>query len=144
MHTNGLPETTNQASGSARYSPRAWRVWSLPRHVLVYAAVVELAAVLVTIVPLVPVTPHALLWFGMLVAGMLANLEASRRIERVRTTAAERKPYVHPQDVWFFAALLLLPQPLVAAVIAISYGYSWARVCQDGHPRTARCSPRQR
>jgi diguanylate cyclase (GGDEF)-like protein len=127
---------TGEASGPSRYSPRSWRLWSLPRHVVVYLAVVELGAVVVLAATsqLVQITPHALLWFGMLVAGMLVHLEASRRIERAREIAAERKPHTHPQDVWFFAALLVLPPPLVAAVIVISYGYAWARVYQGRPP----------
>ncbi|HEX4721771.1 MAG TPA: diguanylate cyclase [Pseudonocardiaceae bacterium] len=127
---------TEQASAPVRFSPSTWRLWSLPRHVVVYLAVVELAAVIVlaATLRLVPITPRALVWFGMLVAGMLVHLEASRRIERLREIAAERKPHTHPQDVWFFAALLLLPPPLVAAVVAISYCYSWLRVYQGRPP----------
>ena len=101
-----------------------------------YLVTVELAAgaVVAATLVLAPITTHALVWFGMLVAGMLVHLESCRRIERLREIAAEGKPHIHPQDVWFFAALLLLPPPLVLAVIVISYGYSWLRIYQARPP----------
>jgi hypothetical protein len=47
----------------------------------------------------------------------VAHLEVARGIERMREVAAEGTPHAHLQSIWIFAALLLLPPPLVVALI---------------------------
>jgi diguanylate cyclase (GGDEF)-like protein len=98
--------------------------------VLAYLVAVEVGALIVIAVTAnsVPITGQALFWFGLLVFGEIAHLEAARGIERIRELGAEGRPHMHLQSIWIFAALLLLPPPLVAAVIAVSYTHSWVRV----------------
>ncbi|MCT2584703.1 GGDEF domain-containing protein [Actinophytocola sp. S1-96] len=72
-----------------------------------------------------PVTSASWLWFGMLAVGSVVHLEAARGIERVREIAAEGSPYAHMQSTWFFAGILLLPPPLLAALIAVSFAHEW-------------------
>jgi diguanylate cyclase (GGDEF)-like protein len=109
--------------------PRARSLWKLPRGVLAYVLVIDAAAVVVvaTTLTLTPIA-DAQLWFWVLAAGSVIHLEASRRIERLREIAAEGSPHVHLQSVWLFAGLLMLPPPLLAALIAISYTHAWLRV----------------
>ncbi|HEX4225098.1 MAG TPA: GGDEF domain-containing protein, partial [Pseudonocardiaceae bacterium] len=97
---------------------------------MAYVGVVEAVtiAVVVTTIRLVPIGDRDWLWFGLLVAAAIIHLEASRGIERVREIAAEGGPYTHMQSVWFFAGVLLLPLPLQAALIAISFTHEWFRV----------------
>jgi diguanylate cyclase (GGDEF)-like protein len=68
------------------------------------------------------------LWFGLLLLGSIVYLEAASGIERIREVAAEGTPYVHLLTVWLFAGVLLLPPPLLCALIALGYLHSWARV----------------
>lgn len=87
----------------------------------------DVAAVLITVlsVRLLPVTAQSWLWFAILVVGSVVHLEAARGIERVREVASEGSPYVHMQSTWFFAGLMLLPPPLLVALIVISFLHEW-------------------
>lgn len=122
-----LPSKVRPPSG---LDPRRWPLWSLTRPVLCYLFVVEIAAVatLGVTANLAPITPRALAWCGLLLVAELAHLEAARGIERIRELGADGSPHMHLQSIWIFAALLLLPPPLVAVVIAVSYTHSWVRV----------------
>jgi diguanylate cyclase (GGDEF)-like protein len=122
-----FPSTDERLDG---LDPRRWALWALSRPVLVYLAVVEIAAVTVVCatLDLVPITSQSLIWCGLLLLAEVLHLEASRRIERIRELGADGSPHMHLQSIWIFAALLLLPPPLVAFVIVISYAHSWVRV----------------
>ncbi len=87
----------------------------------------DVAAVLITVlsVRLLPVTAQSWLWFGFLAVGSVVHLQAARGIERVREVAAEGSPYMHMQSTWFFAGLMLLPPPLLVALIVISFLHEW-------------------
>lgn len=99
---------------------------------LVYVLTVEIAAagIVAGTVNLTPVTRQDWIWFGLLVLAAVAHLEASSGIERIREISSEGSPHNHLQSVWFFASVLLLPPPLIAALILISYTHSWLRVYQ--------------
>ncbi|HEY2724363.1 MAG TPA: GGDEF domain-containing protein [Pseudonocardiaceae bacterium] len=66
--------------------------------------------------------------FAILVLVSVVNVECGRSIERLREIAAEGVPYVNLQAVWIFAGLLLLPAPLLAALIVVTYTHMWFRV----------------
>ena len=109
---------------------RGWSLWRLPRAVLVYVLGVELAAVVAVaaVATLTPVTGRHWAWFAVLAGAAVVHFEAARGLERVREVAAEGSPYAHPQSIWLFAGVLVLPPPLVAALVAVSYGYGWLRI----------------
>ncbi|MFC4854185.1 diguanylate cyclase [Actinophytocola glycyrrhizae] len=86
------------------------------------------AATVLSTIPLFHVTPRDWLWFGLLALAAVFHLEAARGLERVREVTAEGSPHTHLQSVWFFAALLLVPPPLVVGILLISYAHSWLRV----------------
>ncbi|MFJ8961480.1 diguanylate cyclase [Lentzea sp. NPDC102401] len=86
------------------------------------------AAVVVATMWLTPITPSAWSWFGVLLAGSVIHAEAAQGIERYRERAAEGAPYTHLQSVWYFAAVLVLPVPLIALLVAVSFGYACWRV----------------
>ncbi|GLZ28363.1 GGDEF domain-containing protein [Lentzea sp. NBRC 105346] len=113
-----------------RVDPRRWKLWSLSLPVLTYIAVVETAATLVVVATarLTPADALAWTWFALLAAGAVVHLEAARGIERIREIAAEGSPHAHMQSVWLFAGVLLLPMPLLVALIGISYVHAWFRV----------------
>ncbi len=112
-----------------RADPRHWRLWSLPRGVAAYVLViVVLAATVVAVTGArASVTGWEWAWFGALTVAAIVHLEAARAIERIRELD-EGTPYTHLQSVWFFAAILLLPVPLQAALIAISFSHEFVRV----------------
>jgi diguanylate cyclase (GGDEF)-like protein len=111
-------------------SVRKWPLWALPRPVLWYVLLVILAGLAAagTTIELMPVDKVSLIWFAGLSVAAVTHLEVARGVERIREVAAGGTPYVHLQSIWIFAALLLLPPPLVVALIAISYTHSWVRV----------------
>lgn len=109
---------------------REWPFWELSRPVRWYVLLVTLAALTAatTTVHLMPVDKLSLIWFGALSVAAVIHLEVARSIERMRELATVGTTYAHLQSIWFFAAVLLLPPPLVVALLAISYTYSWLRV----------------
>ncbi len=117
-------------------SPSRWTLWALPRHVQIYILIVEVAAVVVVLGTtwVVPVSVEHWIWFGALALAAVAHLEAARGIERLRVTVEASVPYNHLQTVWFFAGVLLLPPPLIAALVVISYAYNWLRIYRHRVP----------
>lgn len=99
---------------------------------LAYVLTVEVAAagIVAGTLSLTPIAQLDWIWFGLLVLASVAHLEASSGIERIREISSEGSPHNHLQSVWFFASVLLLPPPLIAALIVISYTHSWLRVYQ--------------
>jgi hypothetical protein len=90
---------------------------------------IALATVVGTI-PLVPIGKQDWIWFAALSAAAVVHLEAARGMERIREITSEGTPHNHLQTVWFFAAVVLLPPPLIFALLVISYTHSWVRVYQ--------------
>ncbi|WP_221760886.1 diguanylate cyclase [Kibdelosporangium aridum] len=111
-------------------SPRKWRLWSLPRASLAYVLVTDLVAVLVTVMASLHlnVSRTEWVWFGVLAGASLLHLEAARSIERRRELAVEGVPYTNLKSLWVFTGVLLLPLPLVVALVVIAYTFCWARV----------------
>lgn len=109
---------------------RGWSLWRLPRAALCYVLGVEAVAVCAVAVSATAaaVTARHLVWFAVLAGAAVVHFEAARGLERVREVAAEGSPYAHPQSIWLFAGVLVLPPPLLAALVAISYGYGWLRI----------------
>jgi diguanylate cyclase (GGDEF)-like protein len=109
---------------------RGWSLWRLPRVVLVYVLAVEVVAVaaVASVATLTPVTGRHWVWFAVLAGAAVVHFEAARGLERVREVAAEGSPYAHPQSIWLFAGVLVLPPPLLACLVAVSYGYGWLRI----------------
>ncbi|HEU0089120.1 MAG TPA: GGDEF domain-containing protein [Pseudonocardiaceae bacterium] len=118
------------SNGLARFSPAAWSLWKQPRAVVSYVLAVDLVAVgLITASPwMAPVYQVDLGRLVILVLVSVVNVECGRSIERVREIAAEGAPYVNLQAVWIFAGLLLLPPPLLAILVAVTYTHMWFRV----------------
>jgi len=111
-------------------TPGHWKLWRVPRPFLVLVLAVDTVAVaaIALTAGLYPVTTGDLARFAVLAGLSAAHLEANRRVERMRELASEGVPYVNLKSIWTFAGLLLLPPPLVAALIAISYAHSWVRM----------------
>ncbi|WP_243867102.1 GGDEF domain-containing protein [Actinophytocola oryzae] len=97
---------------------------------VVFVLIVE-AVTLVTAastVTVVPVTRTHWLWFVLLVVASVACLEAAKGMERMREDTVEGTPYVNLLSVWMFAGVLLLPPPLLCALVTLGYLHSWVRV----------------
>jgi diguanylate cyclase (GGDEF)-like protein len=96
--------------------------------VYILAVVVAALATVAATVTLAPVEQDDWICFGLLVAAAVAHLEAASGMERIREVTSEGTPHNHLQTVWFFAGVLLLPPPLIAGLLVISYTHSWVRV----------------
>lgn len=98
--------------------------------VLAYVVTADLLASLVTLATAWRTPAEALAWplFLLLTAGAVLHLEAAQGIERIREISREGSPHAHMQSVWLFAGVLVLPMPLLVALIAISYLHAWLRV----------------
>lgn len=116
--------------GWKRLTPRRWLLWSLSTSAVVYVLLVEVAAfaTVAATITLVPIGKQDWIWFLALAAAAVVHLEAARGMERIREVTSEGMPHNHLQTVWFFAAVLLLPPPLICGLLVISYIHSWVRV----------------
>lgn len=116
--------------GRERLTPHRWRLWSLAKPVLVYVLLVDVAGLVaaVSTLSVVEITRQHWLWFGLLVLASAVYLEAARGIERIREVADEGVPYSHLLSVWLFAGVVLLPPPLICALVVLGYVHSWVRV----------------
>ncbi|ATY13485.1 GGDEF domain-containing protein [Amycolatopsis sp. AA4] len=117
---------TGESGG--RITRRGFR--SLPRPALCLVLAVDAVAVAIGVFSAVSVsvTRTEWLWFALLTAAAVGHLEAVRTIERRREQASKKAPYTNLKSLWVFAALLVLPLPLVIALTAVSYAYCWYRV----------------
>src|SRR5262249_45268868 len=77
---------------------------------------------------LVPINSHHLIWFGALAAASIVHLELTLGIERLRELHTESNTYVNLKSIWTFAGLLVLPPPLVATLVALTYTHMRFRV----------------
>jgi len=110
--------------------PRRWSLWTVSRPFLVYVLAVDAAAVAVIALTatIVPIGSRDLMWFAGLAVGSIVHLEVTRHIERIRELNSAGNIYSNFKSIWTFSALLLLPPPLVAALIVITYTHVWFRV----------------
>ncbi len=116
--------------GVKRFSPGRWSLWSLSRPAVIFVLVTQ-AAALATVagtITLAPVDRDDWIRFLLLVVASVTHLEAASGMERIREVSSEGAPHTHLQSVWFFAGVLLLPPPLIAALLTVSYLHSWVRV----------------
>jgi diguanylate cyclase (GGDEF)-like protein len=95
--------------------------------------VTDLVAVLVTVIASLHVTISRTewVWFTVLAVASLLHLEAARSIERRRELAVDGTPYTNLKSLWVFTGVLLLPLPLVIALVVIAYTYCWVRVYEQ-------------
>jgi diguanylate cyclase (GGDEF)-like protein len=106
---------------------RGWELWKLPAKVVAVVLAVEAGAVaLIVARASVPTLPDVGL-AAFLALLSLVHTELATGIERARRRAAETS-YFDLSSVWTFAAALLLPPLLAAAVIGVVYLHLWQRV----------------
>jgi diguanylate cyclase (GGDEF)-like protein len=105
-----------------------WPVWSLPSRVRLPVLLVELTAVMLTVLLARGLVVDSREWFvaGVLTAIGLAHTEVAVRVERTRRRVTEEL-HVDLTSVWTFAGALLLPATLAAGVAIVVHGYVWWR-----------------
>ena len=110
--------------------PWRWSVWAAPRAFMAYVLICDAAALAVVAltVNLVPIGGRDLIWFAALAGASMLHLEVMRGIERLRELHTHGRVFTNLKSVWTFAGLLVLPPPLVAALIAITYVHMWFRI----------------
>jgi diguanylate cyclase (GGDEF)-like protein len=99
---------------------RGWDLWALRPRVIGYVIVVELLAVSwLVYATLTGPVPSSRDWsrLGMLAAGALTHVHLSRRVEERRRSDGSKR-HIDVSSIWSFPAALILPIPLVAALIA--------------------------
>lgn len=104
----------------------AWKLWTLPVHVVVYILVVEFAALVAAVWSSVGSTPTREHWLLCAALGVSAgiHMQLSTRIERVRHDHSH-SPHVDLCTIWIFGGALLLP-PLLATLLAMGiYVHRW-------------------
>jgi diguanylate cyclase (GGDEF)-like protein len=115
---------------------RNWTFWSLPRRVQAAVALVDGAAVAVTVVLLMFYPIHArdiagIAWFAACAA---AGVESSRHAERFRERHRDI-PHKSLNAMWFLPAALLFPPGLVCLLVALTYAWLWLRVVRNSPHR---------
>jgi diguanylate cyclase (GGDEF)-like protein len=108
--------------------PGGWKLWTVPRRLIVYMLAVEAFTVVVTGIGL----SRGRFDLGdvgvfLLVVGFgLTTAEATRHVERMRRRFSDT-PHVNMSSVWTLAAALLLPPPLAATAAIVLYLHLWLR-----------------
>lgn len=111
-----------------------WGLWTLPRTVLTYVLLVEGIALTVTSLARTPIHSVDLFHFGALAACVIAHVELTRAVEKVREVTAKAGPYMDTNSVWCVAAFILLPPLLASALVVVVYIWSWLRVWRRRRP----------
>jgi diguanylate cyclase (GGDEF)-like protein len=112
------------------WDPAGWELWRLPSSAVALVLAVEAGAVGLVVAHLAAhtaFTGEALALAAFLMLLSVVHTELATGIERIRRRAAETS-YFDLSSVWTFAAALLLPPALAAAVIAAVYLHLWQRV----------------
>jgi diguanylate cyclase (GGDEF)-like protein len=127
-----VEEPSHSRSPAGHRDPAGWELWRLPGRAVVLILAVEAAAVVSVISHLAVPARAALTGETLALAAFLTLLsvvhtELATGIERIRRRAAETS-YFDLSSVWTFAAALLLPPAIAAAVIAAVYLHLWRRV----------------
>jgi diguanylate cyclase (GGDEF)-like protein len=117
----------DEPSPPAGWDPARWELWRLPARAVGLVLAVEVAAVALVVAHLAVPTPHAVALAAFLTLLSVVHTELATGIERIRRRAAQTS-YFDLSSVWTFAAALLLPPALAAAVIAVVYLHLWQRV----------------
>jgi len=76
---------------------------------------------------LVPIDRTDLLRAAVLAGGAAIYVEATRGVERMRQVVTEGRPYVNLKWMWAFTGVLILPPPLTAGLIVLTYSHGWLR-----------------
>jgi diguanylate cyclase (GGDEF)-like protein len=110
-------------------SPTSGRseLWALPRRAVVVVLAVEASAVALVVAGSATPPPGAIGLAVFLTVLSVVHTALATGIERIRRRAAQTA-YFDLSSVWTFAAALLLPPMLAAAVIAAVYLHLWQRV----------------
>ena len=122
-------EVLSPVPGTAAPERRSWPLWSLPSRLIVVALLVEVVAVALVVTGLsgLPAGGGPLLTALAIAAVGVLHTELATGIERTRRRTSETS-YFDLSSVWTFAAALLLPPGLAAAVIVVVYLHLWHRV----------------
>ena len=105
-----------------------WALLRLPIRAVVGVLAVEAIAIgVVALTSSTPLTSNDGGLAGFLVLLSVVHTELATGIERIRRRTAETS-YFDLSSVWTFAAALLLPSVLAAAVIVVVYAHLWHRV----------------
>ena len=127
-----MEEPSHSHSTAGCWDPAAWELWRLPARAVLLVLAVEAGAVAAVVTHLATPARAAFTGEVLALAAFLTLLsvvhtELATGIERIRRRAAETS-YFDLSSVWTFAAALLLPPALAAAVIAAVYLHLWQRV----------------
>jgi diguanylate cyclase (GGDEF)-like protein len=132
MSVGHSPRTAKSPLGTfaGRIDPRTWSLWSASRPFVVYVLVVDAVAIglIAATATLVPVRSGDLIAFAVLAVASVLHLELMRGIERLRELHSVGHVYTDLKSIWTFAGLLLLPPPLLAALIVLGFVHSWLRL----------------
>jgi diguanylate cyclase (GGDEF)-like protein len=110
--------------------PCGWELWRLPAGAVALVLAVEAGAVAFVVAHGVAMPApggDTLALAAFLTLLSVVHTEVATGIERIRRRAAETS-YFDLSSVWTFAAALLLPPVLAAALIATVYLHLWKRV----------------
>ena len=106
-----------------------WEVWQLPGRVVAAILLVEGLAIALVGVQAAELRPRPadLAFAAALLLLGIVHTEVAGTVERMRRRVAGTS-YYDLSSVWTFAAALLVPPPLTAAVVVAVYAHLWVRV----------------
>jgi diguanylate cyclase (GGDEF)-like protein len=124
-----------QRSGHSR-RPREWLLWQRPKRFIAFLLVGEAIAITV----LITATAYSprpdltdVVRFLILAAGATIHIQLTRRQEARRRNRGLRGVLIDLTAVWIFPAALVLPIPLIIALVALVRAQRWFSARRPAH-----------
>ncbi|MGA6167053.1 GGDEF domain-containing protein [Amycolatopsis magusensis] len=117
------------------FDPRAWGIWQRPKKLVAYLLVMEtIAATGLVYAFSVSDAPNGLDWirFAILVAGATIHIQLTQRQEE-RRRSRTKTVLIDLTAVWIFPAVLVVPVPLIVALVVIIRGQRWFTARRPAH-----------
>lgn len=114
----------------------SWPLLRIPRRVLGYVLTIEVIAVAVVAATAVHVRLDHGDWvrFAMLAGCVIAHVELTQGVERVRQITSGPGPTQYTDSAWCIAAMLALPSLLASGIVALVFTWSWLRIWRGRRP----------
>lgn len=113
-----------------------WAIWSVPGRVLCYVLSIEVftLGILAATAIHAPVTRVDWIRFAILTGCVIAHVELTRGVERVRHVTSGVGPVMNTDSAWCVAAVVALPAALAGAMIVVMSTWLWFRIWRGRRP----------
>lgn len=114
----------------------SWALWTVSRRVLGYVLGINAIALglVAATATHVPITNSELVRFGILCGCVIAHVELTRHVERIRHVTSGVGPSMNTDTAWLIAAVVALPVVLASGVVVVMAAWLWFRIWRGNRP----------